>query len=88
MVAPHAGAWIEILKKSPRKSVNSVAPHAGAWIEMNPKYQISLLIAGSHPTRVRGLKCVELAILFGAALSHPTRVRGLKFYRIFFYNGF
>jgi hypothetical protein len=33
MVAPHAGAWIETMKTSPRCKKNTVAPHAGAWIE-------------------------------------------------------
>ena len=34
LVAPHAGAWIEILDKGGEKGVSYVAPHAGAWIEM------------------------------------------------------
>ena len=39
MVAPHAGAWIEMIL-FPRKFVSDfVAPHAGAWIEM---YLLSL----------------------------------------------
>ena len=33
-VAPHAGAWIEILKLRLDKSLKRVAPHAGAWIEI------------------------------------------------------
>ena len=33
-VAPHAGAWIEIVVKRGLASVEIVAPHAGAWIEI------------------------------------------------------
>ena len=33
-VAPHAGAWIEILSCNANCKRNEVAPHAGAWIEM------------------------------------------------------
>ena len=33
-VAPHAGAWIEIILKRSRLIPIMVAPHAGAWIEM------------------------------------------------------
>ena len=33
-VAPHAGAWIEILVPAPLRCPTIVAPHAGAWIEM------------------------------------------------------
>ena len=34
VVAPHAGAWIEILTSSVRIAAMFVAPHAGAWIEI------------------------------------------------------
>ena len=34
MVAPHAGAWIEIFFISNGFSTSTVAPHAGAWIEI------------------------------------------------------
>ena len=33
-VAPHAGAWIEMLVKPTFDAIANVAPHAGAWIEM------------------------------------------------------
>ena len=33
-VAPHAGAWIEILKPKFTLFEPYVAPHAGAWIEI------------------------------------------------------
>ena len=35
-VAPHAGAWIEILLVLVLLPIMFVAPHAGAWIEMIP----------------------------------------------------
>ena len=34
LVAPHAGAWIEIHTFHPPCCSSNVAPHAGAWIEM------------------------------------------------------
>jgi len=34
-VAPHAGAWIEILLLFVLPSLQAVAPHAGAWIEID-----------------------------------------------------
>ena len=34
MVAPHAGAWIEIFCAGSVGTPLGVAPHAGAWIEM------------------------------------------------------
>ena len=76
-VAPHAGAWIEIVRDNVGNKAKLVAPHAGAWIEMR---LLCLLPDGqrSHPTRVRGLKyngCDPRKII---PTSHPTRVRGLK----------
>ena len=35
MVAPHAGAWIEIVSEQSGCAGPDVAPHAGAWIEMS-----------------------------------------------------
>ncbi len=46
-VAPHAGAWIETLKRKIRPVSVDVAPHAGAWIEtlrsvdQRPKYPVA-----------------------------------------------
>ena len=36
MVAPLAGAWIEIHRRLEKASRELVAPLAGAWIEINP----------------------------------------------------
>ena len=33
-VAPHAGAWIEIVNPCLAEVEEAVAPHAGAWIEI------------------------------------------------------
>ena len=35
MVAPYAGAWIEITEPVPDVYTVFVAPYAGAWIEIN-----------------------------------------------------
>ena len=55
LVAPHAGAWIEMDQSKREHMRTKVAPHAGAWIEIK---QISgtVAIVWSHPMRVRGLK--------------------------------
>ena len=34
VVAPHAGAWIEMDNASGKQVLFVVAPHAGAWIEI------------------------------------------------------
>ena len=35
LVAPYAGAWIEIALLTEEKTALSVAPYAGAWIEID-----------------------------------------------------
>ncbi len=57
LVAPYAGAWIEIPRRSCSKSSQAVAPYAGAWIEILSFRETKPLTYWSHPTRVRGLKC-------------------------------
>ena len=56
---------------------SEVAPHVGAWIEI---YRAAYHTAypESHPTWVRGLKCLEVGIELRGERSHPTWVRGLK----------
>ena len=55
LVAPFAGAWIEIVYCCLRMPSSLVAPFAGAWIEIQiRKYQIFLV--ESLPSRERGLK--------------------------------
>ena len=56
LVAPHAGAWIEIRIRVEIDAGELVAPHAGAWIEIGRRALMSLTVQGSPPTRGRGLK--------------------------------
>ena len=55
-----------------------VAPHWGAWIEIG-SHDIGGFISTSHPTGVRGLKCLRVRLAVAWFWSHPTGVRGLKF---------
>ena len=56
-VAPHAGAWIEIVTvPSSVLGCQQVAPHAGAWIEISKISKPKLHWSTSLPTRERGLK--------------------------------
>ena len=56
LVAPYAGAWIEIETGSPSLSYPmNVAPYAGAWIEISTLDTLSNGVM-SLPTRERGLK--------------------------------
>ena len=55
-VAPHAGAWIEIMLSIRLAMPSSVAPHAGAWIEMSSNNSVFSKCIKSLPTRERGLK--------------------------------
>ena len=74
-VAPHAGAWIETAKKR----YPFLAYVQGAWIETRYPAACGRSAAGSHPTRVRGLKpIIRLWKDCKPTRSHPTRVRGLK----------
>ena len=77
-VAPHWGAWIEILQITAITGRVWVAPHWGAWIEIVARHG-SGICTPSHPTGVRGLKYARLREAFVAfRSSHPTGVRGLK----------
>ena len=58
LVAPHAGAWIEMELKQSKINWEAVAPHAGAWIEINALLAVEAA-AKSHPMRVRGLKFAQ-----------------------------
>ena len=78
VVAPRAGAWIEIRKGGVGNGKTRVAPRAGAWIEIRTSARSSL-VPLSHPVRVRGLKSVQQDCVSRTNLSHPVRVRGLKF---------
>ena len=78
VVAPHAGAWIEMLCPYAPSGARNVAPHAGAWIEI-AHIRCYRPFFWSLPTRERGLKYQWYlgAILY--KMSLPTRERGLKY---------
>ena len=57
IVAPLAGAWIEIGCKVHAGSGRNVAPLAGAWIEMYWMGVLAKCQTRSLPSRERGLKC-------------------------------
>ena len=76
-VAPHVGAWIEILYAGFSSDRSAVAPHVGAWIEIYRK---------GRSGRLRGVAphvgaWIEIYYHFSLTCqqpSHPTWVRGLK----------
>ena len=55
VVAPFAGAWIEISSELKTLYIRHVAPFAGAWIEINAPYTAFERVL-SLPSRERGLK--------------------------------
>ena len=55
VVAPFAGAWIEIQPYLGRQKFGTVAPFAGAWIEIL-QLDNGIKTAKSLPSRERGLK--------------------------------
>ena len=49
LVAPHMGAWIEMVKDKVRLELIRVAPHMGAWIEISKgEHQLSLISRTPH----------------------------------------
>ncbi len=56
LVAPFAGAWIEINELTAEKRKEYVAPFAGAWIEISWCRVPELSRWKSLPSRERGLK--------------------------------
>ena len=77
VVAPYAGAWIEISTPCRCHAHGEVAPYAGAWIEISPDANIGkqkgvapyagawIEIPAQHPLPIK-------------SPSRPTRARGLK----------
>ena len=49
IVAPHAGAWIEMWNTDNTPYLRAVAPHAGAWIEMYPSASMILSTSSRSP---------------------------------------
>ena len=79
IVAPLAGAWIEMDEKKARMMRVSVAPLAGAWIEI---MTMTIYFRGKNrslPSRERGLKSTQHASIPGHEQSLPSRERGLKY---------
>ena len=76
-VAPHVGAWIEILRNVGRCIPLWVAPHVGAWIEIDKlngcKYQPYVA-----PHVGAWIEMLTIRQPFCFVQSHPTWVRGLK----------
>ena len=77
-VAPHAGAWIETLRRVYGHRRQCVAPHAGAWIETLHSSPCLINSDTSRPTRARGLKPLATGMMLPMRGSRPTRARGLK----------
>ena len=78
LVAPLAGAWIEIRSKITYGDAYLVAPLAGAWIEILLCSRVSTCI-WSLPSRERGLKFENTLVYPRIVESLPSRERGLKY---------
>ena len=78
IVAPLAGAWIEIPGVPYSRISNPVAPLAGAWIEIPhlPQDCICLSVA---PLAGAWIEILHPAVKVPEARSLPSRERGLKF---------
>ena len=76
-VAPHVGAWIEILSSLYRSKLQAVAPHVGAWIEINCSL-VMIVTCLSLPMWGRGLKWCIPAPRRARGGSLPMWGRGLK----------
>ena len=50
LVAPHVGAWIEIINNVHTMDFSVVAPHVGAWIEMDSSRLVLTKLLLSHLT--------------------------------------
>ena len=77
LVAPYAGAWIEIMNMMEFYIGALVAPYAGAWIEICVGSGV-VTVCWSLPTRERGLKLWYVGLFSHLFMSLPTRERGLK----------
>ena len=78
IVAPLAGAWIEILTGTSAWDKPTVAPLAGAWIEISSYGEAGMNVAWSLPLRERGLKSLYDYQEEAVKASLPLRERGLK----------
>ena len=49
-VAPHPGAWIEMMPTCAMPTCAVVAPHPGAWIEISPAcFRMDFSVVAPHP---------------------------------------
>ena len=78
LVAPLAGAWIEILSGNSSRYSSPVAPLAGAWIEIPSAAPPPRPLASLH-SRERGLKSVPSLPFVPSLPSLHSRERGLKY---------
>ena len=78
LVAPHAGAWVEIPTVTALASLLKSLPTRERGLKLKKKKELAEQEA-SLPTRERGLKYAAYKKLRLAVGSLPTRERGLKF---------
>ena len=77
-VAPHAGAWIEMISTGLYSLIWAVAPHAGAWIEMNRR-RFRRYIAIVAPHAGAWIEILSRRKNSTTTTSLPMRERGLKY---------
>ncbi len=78
MVAPHVGAWIEILYRNKCGGERIVAPHVGAWIEILRESLVAWHVRVAP--HVGAWIEIKVAVPAGTLpTSLPTWERGLKF---------
>ncbi len=80
-VAPHVGAWIEILILKRDTYLNDVAPHVGAWIEIEDGHLDGHYLTVA-PHVGAWIEIILKGIYKRLTRSHPTWVRGLKYQQI------
>ena len=82
MVAPLAGAWIEICRKLKFYVRMCVAPLAGAWIEITVESRkpASIYVA---PLAGAWIEMFLRSFVRSFKASLPSRERGLKFLRFY-----
>ena len=78
LVAPYAGAWIEIEVLKKGDCENGVAPYAGAWIEIR-LYCSCVGITDVAPYAGAWIEIDNSRYCRTDVQSLPTRERGLKF---------
>ena len=85
-VAPHVGAWIEIINQIIRSTPSLVAPHVGAWIEIYYQSGRSLVLSVAPHVGA----WIEIFVNWRPAknsMSLPMWERGLKYGTFFLCMG-